>query len=352
MQVDYLIIGQGISGSMLSWFLFKEGKTFFIIDDNSEKASSKVAAGVINPVTGRRYAYTWMIDEIMPFAVQSYEELGKYFNAQFVFPKSVIDFFPSPQMRNAFIDRLTEDDTFLHSYPDQNHFNPYFNYDFGCGEINPAYTVHLQLVISSWRKKLRKLNAIKEEKFDVNDLKAEKDFISYQNITAEKIIFCDGTDGVNNPWFQMLPYAPNKGEAIIVECEELPTEHIFKKSLALVPLPPENVYWVGSNYQWEFEDDQPSQQFYQHAISVLNNWLKKPYKVLEHKAAVRPATLERRPFVGFHPQFQNIGILNGMGTKGTSLAPFFANQLVQHLVYDFPIAPDADVHRFTRILSK
>ena len=72
MQVDYLIIGQGISGSMLSWFLFKEGKTFFIIDDNSEKASSKVAAGVINPVTGRRYAYTWMIDEIMPFAVQSY----------------------------------------------------------------------------------------------------------------------------------------------------------------------------------------------------------------------------------------------------------------------------------------
>lgn len=352
MQVDYLIIGQGISGTMLSWFLYKEGKTFLIIDDNSEKASSKVAAGVINPVTGRRYAYTWMIDEIMPFAVQSYEELGKYFNAKFVFQKSVIDFFPSPQMRNAFIDRLTEDDTFLHSYPDQNHFNSYFNYDFGCGEINPAYTVHLQLVLSSWRKKLQELNVIKEEKFDVNDLKAEKDFISYQNITAEKIIFCDGTDGVNNPWFQMLPYAPNKGEAIIIECEELTTEHIFKKSLALVPLPLENVYWVGSNYQWEFENDQPSQQFYQHAISVLNNWLKKPYKVLEHKAAVRPATLERRPFVGFHPQFQNIGILNGMGTKGTSLAPFFANQLTQHLVYNFPIAPEADVHRFTRILSK
>src|SRR5690242_6028765 len=125
MQVDYLIVGQGICGTMLSWFLHKEGKTFFIIDDNNEKASSKVAAGVINPVTGRRYAYTWMIDEIMPFAVQAYEEIGKHFNTQFVFQKSVIDFFPSPQMRLAFIDRLTEDDTFLHSYPDQNHFNQY-----------------------------------------------------------------------------------------------------------------------------------------------------------------------------------------------------------------------------------
>lgn len=352
MQVDCLIVGQGISGTMLSWFLHKEGKTFLIIDDNNENASSKVAAGVINPVTGRRYTYTWMIDEIMPFAVQCYEEMEKYFDTQFVFQKSIIDFFPSPQMRNAFIDRLTEDDTYLHSYPGQNHFNQYFNYDFGCGEINPAYTVHLQLLISSWRKKLLELNALKEEKFDINELKIENDFISYQSITAQKIIFCDGTGGVNNPWFQMLPYAPNKGEALIIECNELTSEHIFKKSLALAPLPQENIYWIGSNYQWEFKNDQPSQQFFQHATSVLNGWLKKPYKVLAHKAAVRPATLERRPFVGFHPQFQNVGILNGMGTKGTSLAPFFANQLSQHLVYNFPIAPEADVHRFIRILSK
>lgn len=352
MQVDYLVVGQGISGTMLSWFLHKEGKKILVLDDNNKNASSKVAAGVINPVTGRRYAYTWMIDEIMPFAVQCYLEMGKYFDTQFVFQKSVIDFFPSPQMRNAFIDRLTEDDTYLHPYPDQNNFNQYFNYDFGCGEINPAYTVHLQLLIASWKKKLQELNALKEEKFNVNDLKIEKDFISYQNITAQKIIFCDGTDGVNNPWFQMLPYAPNKGEAIIIECNELTTEHIFKKSLALVPLPAKNLYWIGSNYQWEFENDQPSQQFFQHATSVVNGWLKKTYKVLEHRAAVRPATLERRPFVGFHPQFPNIGILNGMGTKGTSLAPFFAHQLTQYLVYNFPIAAEANVHRFTRILSK
>lgn len=352
MQVDYLIIGQGICGTMLSWFLHKEGKTFLVIDDNNENSSSKIAAGIINPVTGRRYAYTWMIDEVMPFAVQCYEELGKSLSHKFVFQKSIIDFFPSPQMRNAFIDRLTENDTYLHSYPDQNHFNPYFNYDFGCGEICPAYTVHLHVLLSSWRKKLIEFKCLKEEKFEVSELKVEKDFISYQNITAKKIIFCDGADGVNNPWFQLLPYAPNKGEALIIECNDLITDHVFKKGLMMAPLAEENLYWVGSNYQWEFENDQPSQQFYQHATTVLNNWLKKPYKVLAHKSAVRPATLERRPFVGFHPQFQNVGILNGMGTKGISLGPFFAYQLTQYLVYHFPIAPEADVHRFMRILSK
>lgn len=352
MQVDYLIIGQGICGTMLSWFLHEEGKTFLVIDDNNENASSKIAAGVINPVTGRRYAYTWMIDEIMPYAVQCYEKIGNQFSTQFVFQKKIIDFFPSPQMRNAFIDRLEENDTYLCSYPNQNHFNSYFNYDFGCGEIAPAYTVHFQILLSSWRKKLQELNSLKQEKFDINELKVEKEFVTYQNITAQKIIFCDGTDGVNNRWFQLLPYAPNKGEALIIECDELTSDHIFKKSLALVPLQQQNLYWIGSNYQWEFENDQPSQQFFQHATSVLNTWLKKSYKVLSHKAAVRPATLERRPFVGFHPQFPNVGILNGMGTKGASLAPFFANQLTQHLVHGFPIAPEADVHRFMRILTK
>jgi glycine/D-amino acid oxidase-like deaminating enzyme len=352
MQVDYLIIGQGICGTMLSWFLHKEGKTFIIIDDGNENTSSKIAAGIINPVTGRRFAYTWMIDEVMPFALQNYEEMGSYLDSKFIFQKSIIEFFPSPQMRNAFIERLTENDTYLHSYPDQNHFNQYFNHDFGCGEVRPAYIVHLQILMASWRKKLYDLNAIKEEKFDVNELKTADDFISYQNITTEKIIFCDGANGINNQWFQLLPYAANKGEALIIECEELTNEHIFKKGLMLAPLPVQNTYWIGSNYQWEFENEQPSQQFYNHATTVLNGWLKKPYKVLFHKAAVRPATLERRPFVGFHPIQKNVGILNGMGTKGSSLAPFFAHQLSQNLVYNFPIAPDADVKRFNRILSK
>ena len=69
MEIDYLIVGQGISGTMLSWFLHKEGKSFAVIDDGNEHSASKTAAGIINPITGRRYVTTWMIDEVMPFAV-------------------------------------------------------------------------------------------------------------------------------------------------------------------------------------------------------------------------------------------------------------------------------------------
>ncbi len=55
-----------------------------------------------------------------------------------------------------------------------------------------------------------------------------------------------------------------------------------------------------------------------------------------------------------HPAIPNLdlGILNGMGTKGCSLAPFFAKQLTGHLLYNTPINADADVKRFARILTR
>lgn len=352
MQVDYLIIGQGICGTLLSWYLHREGKSFLVLDDGNEHSSSKIAAGIINPVTGRRYVSTWMIEEVMPFALQAYEKLGDYLQTNLVSEKSIIDFFPSPQMRNAFIDRLTENDTYLHSFPDQNHFNRYFQYDFGCGEIRPSYTVHLSLLLASWRKRLLEMGALEQTSFSPEELKFHDDGISYGNINAQKIIFCEGVDGASNPFFHLLPFAPNKGEALIIECPDLTNEHIFKKGIMLAPLPVQNTFWTGSNYQWEFRDDQPSDEFYRRTVSVLDGWLKLPYKVLFHKAAVRPATIERRPFVGLHPHKPAVGILNGMGTKGTSLAPYFAHQLTQHLIHGFPIAPEADVRRFMRILSR
>lgn len=352
MQADVLIIGQGICGTLLSWFLHKQGKSFLVLDNAVENSASKVAAGVINPVTGRRYVTSWMAEDVMAFAEITYKEMGDYLNIPLFFPKSIIDFFPSAQMRNTFVDRISENDTFLHAFPDQNLFNPYFNYDFGCGEIRPAFVVHLPALLTQWRQKLQEQGRLREEMFSPEELIVEEDAVSYKGITAQKIIFCDGISGTNSPWFSMLPFSANKGEALLLKCESLNTDHVYKRGMMLVPLPEEGMFWLGSNYQWDFDDDAPSEKFYKASTDLLQHWLKVPFKVVAHKAAIRPATLERRPFVGFHPQFPYVGILNGMGTKGTSLAPFFANQLAQQIVFGFPIAPEADVQRFSRILSK
>jgi glycine/D-amino acid oxidase-like deaminating enzyme len=121
--------------------------------------------------------------------------------------------------------------------------------------------------------------------------------------------------------------------------------------MSLVPYR-ENIFWLGSSYEWSFENDRPSDTFRRQAEDWLRHFVKQPYNVIEHFAAIRPATLERRPFVGFHPAFPRVGILNGLGTKGCSLAPFFAKQMVEKITDTGSIDPLADITRFEKILGR
>lgn len=350
MQVDYLIVGQGISGTMLSWFLHKAGKSFIILDESKGDTSSKVAAGIINPVTGRRFVRSWMIEELLPFARKTYDELQTFLQVHFVRHLDMIRFFPNAEGRDLFATRITEDDTYLHPYPEQNDFNPFFNYHYGCGQVRPAFCVDLGVLMAAWRQQLG--NAVRNQRFDPVGLKEANDHIVYEDITAEKIIFCEGAMGEANPWFGLLPFSANKGEALMVECPGLIDKHIFKQHHLLAPLMQPGLFWVGSTYQNRFTDAQPTEEFRVKTEAYLKEWIKLPFTVVDHKAAIRPATVERRPFIGMHPQHPAIGICNGMGTKGTSLAPYFARQLVQHLVHGAPLTPEADIRRFERILSR
>ena len=109
---------------------------------------------------------------------------------------------------------------------------------------------------------------------------------------------------------------------------------------------PNAVFWVGSNYEWNNNNDDPSLAFKEKTTTALNEWLQLPYQVVDHIAAVRPANIQRRPFVGMHPTFKNMGIFNGMGTKGCSLAPYFAEQMTAHILHQTPIDNEATIDRF------
>jgi glycine/D-amino acid oxidase-like deaminating enzyme len=352
MQVDYLIIGQGVSGTWLSYYLQKEGKSFIVIDNNFKDSSSKIAAGIINPVTGRRHVTVWMADEILPFAWNAYNEIGNKHGITAISQKNIIDFFPSPQMRLSFIQRIEEDSTYVSNYPEQNYFTQHFNYEFGCGEIKPVYSVHLETLLPAWRQQLKSNNQLLQEEFDITELKALTGKIQYKDIIASAIIFCDGNRSTDNHFFKQLPFAPNKGEALIVEIPGLPENFIYKKGMTLTPLATPDHWWIGSNYLWEFDNPDPTIEFREKTELLLKEWLKMPFYIIDHLAGIRPATLERRPFVGLHPQYPTVGILNGMGTKGCSLAPFFASQLVNNLLRNRPITPEADIRRFQKILSR
>jgi glycine/D-amino acid oxidase-like deaminating enzyme len=348
---EVLIVGQGLAGTWVSWWLHRAGISFQVIDRQKENSASVRAAGLINPVTGRRMVTTWMIDELMPFAFDSYRTVGQYLEEEFINEIKLIDLFPSVQMLQAFQKRMEEDKTYLETGDDREKYAEWFRYDFGWGVVNPCALVQVEKFLEMWRIWLKKNELLTESIFDLSKLVRQDSNILYSDLRFRYIIFCDGESSAQNPLFEKLPFALNKGEGLIVEIEGLPEDLVFKRGMSIVPYG-KNVYWLGSSYEWAYNDNKPSVHFRKTADAWLNQQLKLPFKILEHFASIRPATLERRPFVGFHPLYPHIGILNGLGTKGCSLAPYFASQLVKKLMGKGGIHPLADINRFERIMSR
>lgn len=350
MKVDYIIVGQGICGSYLSYYLQQSNASFVVFDEAKHNTASKIASGVINPITGRRWVRTWMIEEVMPFAVNAYKEMEGKFECELIRQCNAINFHTTPQMKLAFDERLQQESEYLSSVKNDA-YEDYFNINFGAGEITPCWLIDINCLLQMQRSQLIKEGRLVEEKLDIEQLIAEDQGVWYKNVEAKKIIFCDGVDGFKNKWFHLLPYAPNKGEALLVEIKGLPKTNIYKSGISIVPWNGD-LFWVGSSYEWDFTSAGPTEIFYKKTLAVLQSLLKIPFEVKEHLSGVRPSNLERRPFVGFHPLQTQIGLLNGMGTKGCSLAPYFANELVQHLAQGKSINPLADIKRFTKILMR
>jgi glycine/D-amino acid oxidase-like deaminating enzyme len=348
-QIDYIIVGQGLVGTWMSYYTHKAGKSFVVINDPNTPSATSVASGVINPVTGRRIVQTWMIDTLLSNAVNAYKALGNDLNKTLIKEAPVVLLHPSLQMKESFEYRLTHDNVYLSSN-DAINFEAFFTTPFGTGQIDSSFWIDLNTMLEAWKKKLIASNSMIQERFELTDLVVEKGQVQWKNYTAKHIIFCDGNNSMQNTYFNRLPFAPNKGEALIVSIEGLPNQFIYKQAISIVPWK-DNLFWVGSNYEWDFKDALPSIAFKEKMIQALDSFLKVPYTIIDHISGTRPANTERRPFVGVHPAYPSLAICNGMGTKGCSLAPYFTKQLIDYLVHRKSIHEEADIQRFESILK-
>lgn len=349
-KVKYLIVGQGLVGTWVAYHLDKAGIAFKVINDASIQSATSVASGVMNPVTGRRIVQTWMIETILPFAVQSYHAIANKLNIEIIQKAPVILLHPSQQMKESFEYRLAHENIYLFMQ-DPTAWTPYFKTPFGTGAIDECYWMDLNKMTSHWQSYLQTNSKFIDVHFDIKDIALINDGVVWKNIQAEKIIFCDGLNSMNNPYFKALPFAPNKGEALIIKVPGLPNHHIYKNNVSVVPWK-EDLFWVGSSYEWKYTHLKPSESFRAKMIQSLNEFMELPYEVIDHITGIRPANTERRPFVGVHPVYNQLAICNGMGTKGCSLAPYFALQLIEHLELGKPIEPEASLTRFATILGE
>lgn len=345
-KFDFLIVGKGLAGSVLASYLLKEKQSIAIIDLSNGASSSQQAAGLINPITGRRFVKSWKIEDLLPNALDFYSKLEQELNTSFLKETSVYKVLVNREQQNDFASKCND--------PIYHHFlnselkqlteeipNPY-----SCVQIQPVLQIDVQNFINSLKSYLSKNSYLVQDEFLHQKLTPKDGFFIYEDIQAKHIIFCEGNYISSNPYFNYLPNRFAKGEALIIKSPALKMNAILSSHINICPLGNDK-YYVGASYNWDDKTLEPTAEKRAFLIERLESSINCTYEILEQIAGIRPTVLDRRPLLGEHPKFKGMYVFNGMGTKGLSLAPYFGKQLIDSILNHQNIDPEVDINRFS-----
>ncbi len=346
---DYIIIGQGIAGSVLSLSLIKAGFSVIVINDASLSSSSKVAGGIWNPIVFKRLTKSWLADDLIPELIDFYEYWEKEFNTTLIHKRHIIKPFTEEQEKNLWLKKANDTEA-------KNQFLDVSSYENL--SIDPNYQVRsyskvLQAgnldvahFLECTKAYLTNLNSYYEELVDYQKIELSAEEIKYQSHIAKQLIFCEGYLISKNPYFNWIPMKPAKGETLTIKSSHISlTRDIFNKGFFIMPLG-NQLFKIGATYEWENLDDVPTKKAKDELITKLNSIITSPYEIISHDAGVRPSVIDRRPVIGRHPDYKHMLLFNGLGTKAVMIAPYFAKKLISHFQTNEPIEYEVNLERF------
>lgn len=304
--------------------------------------ASVVAAGIINPVTGKRFAKSWRFDDFFPAARHFYGTFEKSLGFDIWHEMPILRLLSSYEEENDWAARCAMPDfaAYLTMADSATPWSGLLKPGFRFGQILQAARVEFLPLLRAYRQLAQQQGFFLQQPASskVGGLLLEYDFV----------IYCEGAGSALNPYFSQLPWNLSKGEALLIRFkhpEALSIQQMLKKKIMVVPLG-NGLFWCGSPYEWHFDDASPSQQGKSFIEDNLRDMLDGAYETVDHLAAVRPTVKDRRPFIGFLPGEPRIGIFNGLGTKGALLAPYWANHFADHLLEGRDLDVAVDVRRF------
>jgi glycine/D-amino acid oxidase-like deaminating enzyme len=183
------------------------------------------------------------------------------------------------------------------------------------------------------------------ERFERDELQLTATGVRYKDREADRLIFCEGFQAVSNPYFKWLPIQPTKGEVLEVQTENFNPECIYNKAVYVVPVGAGR-FRIGATYNWRHPDEQPSAEGQQELAERFSQITSQHFSVLNHRAGIRPAVRDRKPLAGMHPQYPQLGVFNGMGSKGVLMAPYLAQQFAAALAGEGEVVPEIQISRY------
>ncbi|PSK94408.1 glycine/D-amino acid oxidase-like deaminating enzyme [Taibaiella chishuiensis] len=333
MHVDFLIVGQGITGTLLSYELLKAGKRVLVVDRPDARKASLVAGAVINPLSGKGFRAAQHAALLIPAALQTYRSLETLLDKALLREQTLYIFPGDEEEVRAFDAAIQrEAGSHLHWMPEaaRDEWGNYFHMEQGIGMQQPVWQVDAASLLECWRQYLVAQDAYREEVFAYDQLVVNETQTQYKDITAGTVVFCEGTGAVHNPFLQGLPFTRNRGDVLLLSAPGLPATGIYHRGLRLVPRA-DGLFWCGSNYRWQFDDLEPDTGWQAYAETLLGQWLRVPFAIEAHLVAERPTTAGQVPLIGRHPRHAALAVFNGLGTRGFSSGPYWAAQLCRLL---------------------
>ena len=345
MKLDYIIVGLGLAGLAFAEQLIKANKSFVVFEDSSQ-TSSLVAGGGYNPVILKRFTPVWNAKEQLQIALPFYEDLEHKFQTTFDYKFQTKKVFKSIEDQNnwfAALDNLKLID-FLDTDLDHQKKEGIVA-EFGFGNVKQTGRIDTKKLVDIYRAYLEKRTLIKFDQFNHQLIKFYPNHLSYEDIDASRIVFCEGFGMRENIFFNYLPLNEVKGELITIYAPKLKIDFQLKSTLFVLPLG-DDVYKVGATFNWSDKTSNPSKDRKSTSLKKLEKVINVPYKILSQTAGIRPTIKDRRPLVGTQPAFPNLAILNGLGTRGVMIAPTMAKALFNYLEKGEELDPEIDIKRF------
>jgi glycine oxidase len=344
MDIDYIVVGQGLAGSAVAMQLIHLGKKVVVFDDPESNNSSRIAAGLFNPVTGKKMSKTWLADKIFPYLHQYYQTLEKQTGSRFFFSLPLYRPFISVEEQNEWMVRAGE--AAYSPYVEKIHtqqvfpevINPYGGLLLRkCGFVDTRKYIQAVSILIGHQ------NTLLKEMFSTDDLIITDHGVSYKQFTAKKIVWCTGVH--NNKYFDWLPIRCLKGETLSIRTD-LPAGMIINRGVYMVPEFENRTWRVGSTYNVQDKAPGLTAGGKSELEGKISELILSDYTIADHQWGFRPTTPDRRPILGAHPEFRNLIVFNGLGTKGVSLAPYFSEVLVHWLEKKGSIDKEVDIDRF------
>lgn len=345
-SLDYIIVGQGITGSLLSYLLKQNGHRIMVFDPGLSETSSRIAAGLINPVTGRNYVKSWMHETLMPKAQEVYHQIEKDLQIKLLHSIDIVRVFKNSREEERWMLRTGDDGYAKYlSEAQTDNLNRIFKTDMPHGVVSGGFHLDTRVLLDNIRNWLLEKRCLREEAFNHDLLVFENGQWRYQEISAKSVIFCEGASALKNPYFKYLPFWPSKGEVFVLDVPGYEKDLTVKRKQFTHPMR-DGTIWFGSGNTLDPKDELPTETAYAELKSELEKYYAFDYRILKHRAAIRPTVKDRRPLIGEHPDHPGLFILNGMGTKGASLAPFFTTHFIDFLNGNCELRSDIDIGRF------